>query len=135
MSRHRTSDKMQSHAREARHVGTKPEQILWGVLRDRRLAGVKFRRQMPIGQYIVDFACCESRLIVEIDGLSHTDRKSQDVERQNFLEKQGWNVLRVANDDVLTNLEGVLMQIVRALGLDPKRWRDGEYGKLPEGSF
>jgi very-short-patch-repair endonuclease len=114
---------------------TVPEKKLWRVLRGRRLAGLKFVRQAPIERSIVDFACRSKRLIVEVDGDSHADRAARDRRRQQALEAVGWTFIRVTNDDVLTNLEGVLCAIVRAAGLDPSAWRDGRYGQLPEGSF
>ena len=120
------------HARSLRTQLTVPEQKLWAVLRDRRLACLKFVRQMPVEKYIVDFACRDRRLIVEVDGESHSDRGTTDRKRQQSLESAGWRVVRVTNDDVLTNLEGVLYAIVAAAGLDPAAWSDGRYGQLPE---
>ena len=124
------TDLSQSRARDLRVDATYPERRLWLHLRGRRLAGLKFVRQAPIEPFIVDFFCRERRLVVELDGESHTDRASYDHERQQFLEGLGLIILRVANDDVLSNIEGVLFFIVRAAGLDPVAWERGEYGKL-----
>src|SRR5690606_18910966 len=132
--RRRPTSRNLANARDLRARMTAPEQKLWRVLRGRRLAGLKFVRQAPLERSIVDFACRSERLIVEVDGDSHADRAAADRERQHTLESAGWTVLRVTNDDVLTNLEGVLCAIVRAAGLDASAWRDGEYGQLPEGS-
>jgi very-short-patch-repair endonuclease len=135
MTRRRRTSRNLANARELRAQMSVPEQKLWQVLRGRRLAGLKFVRQAPAEKFIVDFACRSKRVIVEVDGDSHADRAEHDRERQQALEAAGWNVVRVTNDDVLTDLEGVLCVIVRAAGLDASAWRDGEYGQLPEGSF
>ena len=70
------------------------EALLWKALRNRALAGFKFRRQHPIGPYVVDFACVECKLVVELDGVSHLPRKNADQERTRFLEAAGWYVMR-----------------------------------------
>ena len=134
-SQKRRSSKLRNFARALRSNMTVPEQKLWNVLRRRQLAGLKFVRQMPIDPFIVDFACRKKRLIVEVDGASHADRGEADRLRQQSLEAAGWQVVRVSNDDVLSNLEGVLCIIVAAAGLDAADWRDGAYGQLPEDSF
>jgi len=104
-------------ARQLRRDATVPERILWGVLRGHRLAGLKFRRQHPIGPYFVDFYCHEHQLVVELDGNSHIDRGEEDLRRQRFLQQQGCRVLRVENDDVLKELESVARAISRAAGI------------------
>ena len=91
--------------------------MLWNRLRGGALAGLKFRRQQPIGPYIVDFFCHEVALVVEIDGRSHDDRGIEDARREAFLrEQQRVQVLRVSNDDVLRETESVLIAILRAAG-------------------
>lgn len=110
-----------------------PERILWQLLRNRQLLDLKFRRQVSVGPYFVDFACIEKRLVIEIDGDSHKERYHADQARELVIRDQGWHVIRASNDDVLTNLEGVLTFIVTTLGFDALKWRNGEYGKLPEG--
>ncbi len=120
------------HARSLRSRLTVPEQRLWRGLRARWLAGLKFVRQMPVAQYIADFACRDRHLIIEVDGESHTGRSPADRAKQQALESAGWRVVRVTNNDVLTNLEGVLCMVVAAAGLDPAAWSDGRYGQLPE---
>lgn len=92
---------------------------MWAMLRNRRLAGLKFRRQHLIGQYIADFASVERNVIIEIDGGYHDDVEDQDAVRQQFLEDQGFQVLRFSNSDVLDNAEGVAVAILRALDLSP----------------
>lgn len=119
-------------ARKLRRNMTVPEQKLWRVLRGRRLAGLKFVRQFPIGRFITDFTCRRHRLVIELDGDSHAHSARYDRERQDELEQRGYHVLRLSNDDVLQDMEAVLTAIVRAVGLDAERWRSGDYGQLPE---
>src|SRR3989442_531668 len=106
-----------TRARRLRRNSTVPERILWSVLRNRSLGGLKFRRQYPIGRYIVDFCCHEARLIVELDGESHEGQQRRDNRRQEYLEQQGYRVFRVTNDDVSTNLEGVALGIAAVAGV------------------
>ncbi len=106
------------HARCLRQIATPPEQVLWSVLRGRRLAGLKFRRQEPIGPYIVDFCCREINLIVELDGMSHDDKQSRDAVRERWMKDQGYRVIRVTNWDVNEDLEAVARFIAREAGVD-----------------
>jgi very-short-patch-repair endonuclease len=109
---------MKERARELRKNSTIPERILWGLLRDRRLAGVKFRRQHCVGPYIVDFYCLAGRLVIELDGRSHDDRGVYDRERQAYLESvAGLHVIRVGNDEVLVDPESVVICVLKALGI------------------
>ena len=101
-------------ARQLRRNSTDAERRLWSALRDRRLEGYRFRRQYPIGSYIVDFACTRYRLIVEADGGQHADSDS-DHRRDAWLEGEGWRVLRFWNNDVLANTEGVVQTVLREL--------------------
>jgi len=94
---------------------TDAEAQLWNRLRDRRLAGAKFRRQYPTGPYIVDFCCAERRLIVEVDGGQHSEADSGDERRSAYLASFGFKVLRFWNTDVLSNIESVLGQIAEYL--------------------
>jgi very-short-patch-repair endonuclease len=113
------SDHMRSRARQLRHDATFPERVLWSLLRDRRLCGAKFRRQHPIGPYVVDFFCKSHGLVIELDGDSHADRGSDDRKRQDYLESAaGLRVLRLGNDDVLRDRESVILSVLRALGMD-----------------
>jgi len=104
-------------ARELRQRQTEAEKTLWASLRNRQLEGVKFRRQQPVGHYIVDFASFESRIIVEIDGGQHNERgmAEKDSERTIWLKGEGYHVLRFWNNDVLKNVDGVLEVIREAL--------------------
>ncbi len=99
-------------ARTLRRKLTLPEVFLWGALRGGRL-GVRFRRQHPIGPYILDFYCDEARLAVEVDGDGHLhpDQAAHDARRTEWLNLRGITVYRVAARDVLSNLEGVCASI------------------------
>jgi len=97
-------------ARELRAHASFPERLLWGRLR-RGSLGVRFRRQQPIGPFIVDFYCAELRLVVELDGLSHLQTGAADLARHRFLEREGFVVIRFWNDELLRDLDGVVDQI------------------------
>jgi very-short-patch-repair endonuclease len=112
-----TSEHIKDRARALRRDATLPERSLWGLLRDRRLSGFKFRRQHVVGPYIVDFYCPADHLVIELDGRSHDDRATTDREREAYLKnREGLRVLRIANDDVLDDPEAVLVAVLRALG-------------------
>ena len=102
-------------ARRLRRDQTDAERVLWFRLRDRRLAGWKFRRQAPIDRYVVDFVCADARLIVELDGGQHTERAEQDAARTAILQSMGYLVLRFWDNDVLANTDGVVETILNAL--------------------
>jgi len=99
-----------------RRAPTEAELRLWRLLRHRRLSGLKFRRQVPIGPYIVDFLCVSARLIVEADGSGHAD-SIRDERRDAYLVRQGWSVLRFWNQDILRNQESVINTILARAGL------------------
>ena|ERR1700733_7663178 len=105
------------NCRRLRRNLTGPERRLWSALRSRRAARLKVRRQYPIGNYVVDFVCPEHRLVIELDGDSHTGRAAYDRQRQSCLEAAGYRVLRVGNEDVLGDLDVVLRAILRACGI------------------
>ena len=98
-------------AADLRRQPTDAERRLWQVLRARQLHGLKFRRQHGLERYIVDFACPEARLIVELDGGQHADRAERDAARTRVLESKGYTVLRFWNHQVMENLEGVVAVI------------------------
>jgi len=102
-------------ARRLRHAATDAENLLWSKFRARQFTGVKFRRQHPVGPYIVDFAVIGARVIVEIDGGQHASRVEPDARRTGFLESRGYRVLRFWNHEVFENIEGVLAAIAAAL--------------------
>jgi very-short-patch-repair endonuclease len=101
-------------ARQLREFSTDAERRMWSALRDRRLSRYKFRRQHPIGHYIVDFACTEYRLVIELDGSQHAD-SAADARRTAWLEIQGWRIVRFWNNDVLGNIDGVIEAVLEAL--------------------
>jgi very-short-patch-repair endonuclease len=100
-----------------RRRATKPEQLMWSILRRHRLGELKFRRQHSVGPYIVDFACVERRVIVEIDGGYHDYVVESDKKRQRDLEQLGWTVIRYSNDDLLQDLEPVFADLAKRLGV------------------
>ena len=104
-------------ARELRNNATAAERRLWHRLRVLKVSGQKFRRQVPIDHFIVDFACLSHRLIIEVDGATHAmDAEiASDIRRQRYLESQGFMVLRFKNADVATNIDGVMDVIVGVL--------------------
>jgi very-short-patch-repair endonuclease len=102
-------------ARRLREASTDAERRLWFYLRNRRLVGCKFRRQQPLGIYIVDFVCFERKLIVEADGGQHADDVTYDDARTKYLESRGYRVIRCWNNEILANTEGVLSKIAEAL--------------------
>jgi very-short-patch-repair endonuclease len=112
-------------ARALRRNATDAERAMWRLLRDRRLGGAKFRRQVPIGPFVADFASIEHRLVVELDGGQHAESWS-DVRRDGFLDSAGWRVLRFWNNDVLKNRDGVLQCISEALTPTLSRKRERE---------
>lgn len=105
-------------ARVLRQAQTDAEGRLWSKLRERRLQGAKFRRQHPVGRYIVDFCCPERGLVIELDGSQHAEQAEADNERSAFLAAQGYRVLRFWDSEVLVETDGVLEAIRRAL-VDP----------------
>ncbi len=102
-----------SNAKRMRSEMTDAELKLWNAIRAKRLMGLKFRRQLPIGPFIADFACPSARVIVELDGWQHADdhAAAKDVNRTEFLVTQGWRVIRFWNHDVLQDLENVCQHI------------------------
>jgi len=99
-------------ARNLRKRFTDAEKLLWRYLRAKQLEGFKFRRQQPIGNYIVDFVCFEKRVVIEVDGGQHAVERKKDKERDNWLKGQDLKVLRFWNNEVLTNTRGVL-EVIR----------------------
>jgi very-short-patch-repair endonuclease len=102
-----TTDRLRTYARNMRSTPTEAERRLWLLVRDRRLAAYKFRRQVPIGRYIVDMLCAKSRLIVELDGSQHAEN-AYDAGRDAWLAAQGFRVLRVWNGDLLAHPDGIV---------------------------
>lgn len=105
---------LRQHAKHLRSTSTDAEKHLWFNLRANRL-GYKFKRQVPIGNYIVDFVCLEKRLIIELDGSQHLDSQVYDAERTAWLNMRGYQVLRFWNNDVLQKIASVVEVIMQAL--------------------
>jgi very-short-patch-repair endonuclease len=105
-------------ARRLRRSQTDAERVIWFRLRDRRLNGLKFKRQVPIDKYIADFCCAEARLIIELDGGQHAVR--DETNRTAILEAMGYLVLRFWNNDVLSNTDSVLEEILNAINRHPQ---------------
>ena len=105
-----------SHARELRRTMTRAETLLWRHLKAHRLAHLRFRRQMPTGNYIADCVAHSCKLVIEIDGESHDfeERIRRDEVRDQWFASRGYRVLRFTNDDVMRNLEGVALAILQA---------------------
>ena len=125
-------------ARHLRRNRTSAERRLWRELRQLKQIGCKFRQQVPIDHFIVDFACLSQRLIVEVDGGTHsTDGElARDARRERYLQDQGFRFLRVWNSDVRENMEGVMDTIVGALDTptpDPSPQGGGEHVRLTRG--
>jgi very-short-patch-repair endonuclease len=100
-------------AKSLRKKATQVETLLWNQLRARQIEGVKFRRQQPIDEIIVDFVCFEKKLIIELDGGQHAQSREKDRERDKNLSEKGYTVLRFWNNEVLENLIGVL-EVIRS---------------------
>lgn len=107
---HKRPKEQTSFSRHLREHSTDAERAMWAKLRGYRLAGLKFRRQQPIGPYVVDFVCFEKKVIIEIDGGQHNMEtiEQSDRERTAWLESQGFGMLRFWDNEVLTNMDGVL---------------------------
>ena len=108
-------------ARDLRARQTPVEVILWDALRNRRLRGLKFRRQHPIGPFVADFCCPDRRLIVELDGPVHATQSEHDAEREDLLEAAGYRILRFPNDAIRSDLSGVLEIIGATAQAEPPR--------------
>ena len=102
---------MLNNAKILRTNQTEAEQRLWYHLRAHRFMGLKFKRQKPMGRYIVDFVCVEHRIIIELDGGQHSEQVTYDHQRDAWLRSQGYTVLRFWNNEVMQQLEDVLEQI------------------------
>ena len=112
----RNSRRARDNARSLRKRMTDAELRLWQHLRGRQLFGYKFRRQHPVGPFVVDFACLEAGLVVEVDGGQHLDERAKDEARSRVLEAHGFRVVRFWNDEVLKETEVCLEVIGQALG-------------------
>jgi very-short-patch-repair endonuclease len=109
------------HAKRLRAEMTNAERKLWYYLRGQRFEGAKFRRQVVMGDYIVDFVCEKARLIIEVDGGQHGDQREYDDARTAWLNARGYSLMRFWNNDVLGNVEGVLQALLVALAARKNR--------------
>ncbi|MCK6684694.1 MAG: endonuclease domain-containing protein [Thermoanaerobaculia bacterium] len=119
--RWRAGSEVAARARELRRSETDAEEVLWASLRDRKLGGMKFRRQHPFDMFILDFFCPEKGLCVEVDGSIHgeKDQKARDAERDAVLRARGLNVLRFRSEEIEADLPAVLAEITREAGVGP----------------
>jgi len=114
--RWRASVEMQTRARELRREMTPAERKLWARIRDGQLNGAHFRKQHAVGNFIVDFFCARSKLVIEVDGETHADQVEYDAERTRWLnEQKHYRVIRFTNDDVHRNLDAMLERILEAV--------------------
>jgi very-short-patch-repair endonuclease len=113
------SETLRGHAKQLRRTMTRAETLLWHQLKAHRLAGLSFRRQTPIGNYIADFVSHSARLVVEVDGESHDSAAgiARDARRDAWFVARDYRVLRFTNGDVKRNLEGVVLSILEAASL------------------
>ncbi len=123
--------KLKPLARQMRQEPTPAEDKLWQQLRGKKLLGVKFRRQHALDRFIVDFYSHEARLIIEVDGPIHDYSQEEDAIRQEFLESQGYRVLRFSNEQVLTETKTVVETIAQATQTPPKE-RTEQDSPLPK---
>jgi very-short-patch-repair endonuclease len=105
-------DKLNNIAKNLRNRPTEAEKLLWRHLRAKQLEGLKFRRQQPIDNYVVDFVCFEKRIVIEIDGGQHAIQRDKDIVRDKYLIENEFKILRFWNNEVLQNIEGVL-EVIR----------------------
>ncbi|MDW8279538.1 MAG: endonuclease domain-containing protein [Anaerolineales bacterium] len=110
----RTTPQGYAKARQLRKSLTPAERKLWAILRGDKL-GVNFRRQHAIGPYIADFACIQKKLIIELDGSQHLEQKEYDEQRTRYLNALGYRVIRFWNNEVMTDMDGVIRAIRLAL--------------------
>jgi very-short-patch-repair endonuclease len=115
----RTDEELLKRAKAMRTEMTQPERELWTALRAKRFDGIKFSRQVVIGPYVADFVARSRKLVIELDGDSHASNEAYDLKRTAHLAAQGYWLLRFANADVMTNLEGVLHIVANALATAP----------------
>ena len=102
-------------ARDLRNGSTTAERKLWGALSNRKIEGVRFNRQIPVGPFICDFVARSTKLVIELDGGQHGEALEYDDRRTAFLKGRGYHVIRFWNDDVFLNLDGVITTILSAL--------------------
>ena len=125
-------DLIRARARGLRKNPTKAEKLLWSQLRFWQVDGYKFRRQQPLGKYIVDFVCLEKKLIIELDGGQHAEQVEYDSTRDGWLAAHGFRIIRFWNNDVLKNSDGVKQEILTTLQGTPFLNPSPQGGRRPE---
>ena len=127
-------NKLTNLGKALRKRPTEVEKLLWKHLKLKQMEGLKFRRQQPIDNYIVDFVCFEKRIVIELDGGQHAGQKEMDIERDIYLRGQGFIILRFWNNEVLQNTKGVLEVITENClthpPLSPLPSREGRITRL-----
>jgi very-short-patch-repair endonuclease len=121
---HRIPPEQMIKVRRLRRDTTFPERLLWSRLRTAQVAGLKFRRQHPVGPFVVDFYCAEASLVVELDGRSHDGKADSDEQRSSYLRGLGLRVIRYTNDEVLEDIDAVVEEIARHAGWPGASARD-----------
>jgi very-short-patch-repair endonuclease len=120
-----------TRARNLRTNATAAERRLWRELSARKVSGIRFNRQVPIGPFICDFVARGPKLIIEVDGGQHGWQADEDQARTRYLESQGYRVIRFWNPDILERIEGVVAEIERAIAAlpspNPSRMREGSF--------
>ncbi len=114
MSPRKSSSITFNHAHDLRRESTPPEARLWSYLRNHRLFKIHFRRQHPIGKYIVDFCAPRQKIIIELDGSQHIDHRDYDDQRNLYFSSRGYTILRFWNHEISNNIEGVILAIEQA---------------------
>ncbi|HTH79960.1 MAG TPA: endonuclease domain-containing protein [Ramlibacter sp.] len=125
----RSRERAGVRARELRKNQTDAEALLWSRLRNRQLAGLKFRRQRPVGNFIADFACVELGLVIELDGGQHVEAAAYDARREAAMRSEGFQTLRFWNHEVLNETDAVMekvRQVAESLALTPTLSRERE---------
>ena len=115
MDKTRVNPTTKQRSRTLRSSMTDAEQRMWSILRKRQMDGYKFRRQHPLGSFILDFVCLEAKLIIEVDGGQHAEQQDYDQRRTQWLKTQGYHVMRFWNNEVLNDIEAVKEAIWRKL--------------------
>ena len=109
-----TTREVEQAARSMRGEPTRAEEVLWSALQKKQVAGLKFRRQHPVGRFVLDFYCPSHKLVVEVDGEVHDQQQERDAERTRVLQAYGYRVLRFRNEQVINDLPAVVRKIAAA---------------------
>lgn len=129
--KHQYTQNAQQHAKALRQHATDAENLLWYYLRNKQLGGFKFRRQQPIDKYIVDFACMQTKLVIELDGGQHAEQQDYDQQRDNFIKNAGYQILRFWNHEVITDcftiLEKIYLELIALIKVYPPTGSSASY--------